>query len=224
MSKKNFNKKYFVLTLIFAALMALCLYGSVIFTPDNAALPELVAQNATLFRGLSVVGAVFSAIFTVKFFIKLMSAEKKRQIAEKLSRLAKRISRAVTMLVSKVLGISLSSGRLRGKDEKSFVYSSQTKEKRKRARLKNTARWEDTQNNAEKVRFIFTDYMIGKIKGGYFMRHSMTTDEIGVDIGVGEDEEILFQTYKKARYAGELSLDEIDDGTVEALREINCKK
>ena len=124
------------------------------------------------------------------------------------------------MLSALGLNSSSASG---GKDEKSFVYVA-NKTKSKPKKLKNTGKWEEQTNNSEKVRFIFIDYMIGKIKDGYIFRHHRTPDEMKAEISDGEDEELLFDTYRKARYAGKLSLDEIDNVTVEKLRTVTKDK
>ena len=91
-------------------------------------------------------------------------------------------------------------------------------------KLKNTSKWEEQTNNSEKVRFIFVDYMIAKIKDGYIFHHNRTPDEMKNEIAESEDEGLLFDTYRKARYAGSRSLDEIDNLTVEKLRTVTKEK
>ena len=66
--------------------------------------------------------------------------------------------------------------------------------------------------------------MIAKIKDGYIFRHNRTPDEMKNEISDSEDESLLFDTYRKARYAGNRSLDEIDNATVEKLRAVTREK
>ena len=138
----------------------------------------------------------------------------------------KSIAGPVAKLLDKMLSVlGLNVGKANGqKDEKSFVYTPEAREK-KQKKLKNSAKWEEQEDNAQRVRFIFIDYMIAKIREGFVMRHNHTPTEIKGDLdNIDENEELLFEAYNKARYAGALSLDEIDNGTVELLKTAGKKK
>ena len=79
-------------------------------------------------------------------------------------------------------------------------------------------------DNAARVRFIFIDYMIRRIKKGYFMKRSMTPAEIGAEIALEDDEKALFAVYDKARYAGKSGIEEITDAMVGELQMVNRKR
>jgi len=79
-------------------------------------------------------------------------------------------------------------------------------------------------DNAARVRFIFVDYMIRKIKQGYRMKYHQTPLEIGREIAVEDDEKQLFEVYQTARYAGKAANEVIDNDLVDRLVQINLKK
>ena len=79
-------------------------------------------------------------------------------------------------------------------------------------------------DNAARVRFIFIDYMIRRIKKGYFMKRCMTPAEIGAEIALEDDEKALFAVYDKARYAGQRGVEEITDAMVGELQLVNRKR
>ena len=125
------------------------------------------------------------------------------------------------------IGIDLSRrNRLGGRDEKSFVYGDEEKEgKAGKKRLKNGMKWAEQPDNAARVRFIFIDYMIRRIRQGYFMRRTMTPAEISREMSLEGDEEELFRVYQIARYAGRGDANrEISDATVGKLRAINQRR
>jgi hypothetical protein len=130
--------------------------------------------------------------------------------------------------VNKVLlsiGIDLSRrNRLGGKDEKSFVFDDTEKVKKHKKKLKNELKWVEQTDNAARVRFIFIDYMIRQIRGGYFMKRCMTPAEIGREVALEDDEKALFAAYNKARYAGQMGREELSDSLVGELQMVNKKK
>ena len=123
------------------------------------------------------------------------------------------------------IGIDLSRrNRLGGRDEKTFVFDDTEKVKKAKKKLKNDLKWVDQTDNAARVRFIFIDYMIRRIKKGYLMKRSMTPAEIGQEIALEDDEKNLFAVYDKARYAGKAGLEEITDAMVGELQMVNRKR
>ena len=131
-------------------------------------------------------------------------------------------------LVTKLLlsiGIDLSRrNRLGGRDERTFVFDDAERVRKPKKKLKNDLKWIDQTNNAARVRFIFIDYMIRRIRKGYFMKRCMTPAEICVDVALEDDEKNLFAVYEKARYAGQKGLEEITDAMVGELQMVNRKR
>ena len=220
-----FNKKLLFWVILCFALTVVGLWGSIIFRPQNRDLPEILRVNAYKIRGCCIIVTIVSLILGARLFLKMMTPRLREIIRERALEFIKNVASPIAKMLDKMLSAlglnsSFASG---GKDEKSFVYTG-NKTKSKPKKLKNSAKWEEQTSNSEKVRFIFVDYMIAKIKDGYIFRHNRTPDEMKNEISDSEDENLLFDTYRKARYAGNRSLDEIDNATVEKLRAVTREK
>ena len=143
-------------------------------------------------------------------------------------RFAKKLAAPLVKAVNKLLlsiGIDLSRrNRLGGRDERTFVFDDTEKVKKTKKKLKNELKWAEQTDNAARVRFIFIDYMIRRIKGGYFMKRCMTPAEICADVALEDDEKNLFAVYDKARYAGKAGVEEITDAMVGELQMVNRKR
>ena len=161
-------------------------------------------------------------------FLRMLTASMRKKLARAATALGKKLAAPFVKLATKLLlsiGIDLSRrGRLSGKDERSFVFDEPQNTKKKKKKLKNDLHWAEQPDNAARVRFIFIDYMIHRIRKGYLMRHSMTTLEIGREIAIEDDEKQLFDVYQKARYAGRSAVDEISDAMIIDLKRINEKR
>ncbi|GEM_PF-1849564 len=130
------------------------------------------------------------------------------KVNEKLDKLAKKVMKWLG--IDKILRY--------GKDERSFIFFERNRGQGKKHKLVNPMFWEEQQSNAEKVRYIFTDYMIDKIREGYRMRQSETPKDIENKLAGSDEEHLLFDTYTIARYSG--GREEISDATVDALDEL----
>ena len=87
--------------------------------------------------------------------------------------------------------------------------------------MKNPHPWNNA-DNATRVRFIFTEYMFGKIREGYFIQPKFTPAKMERDLAHEELEHTLFDTYRAARYSG--GTEPISDERVEELDELVEKK
>jgi hypothetical protein len=99
-------------------------------------------------------------------------------------------------------------------DERDFVFG-QRRSSRRHRKLFNPMFWQDQTENSERVRFIFIDFMIRKIKEGYQMRPFKTPNDISQELAHEDNEKLLFSSYVSARYSG--GLEPIEDKTVDAL-------
>ena len=220
------NKKKLCGVIVCFVLSAIGIWGSIIFRPQNRELSEFFRVNAYKIRGVCIMVTVASIIIGGNLFVKMMTPKLKEMIRARAIELLKSIAGPVAKFLDKMLSVfGVNTGKSSGqKDEKSFIYTPESREK-KQKKLKNSAKWEEQENNAERVRFIFIDYMIAKIREGFVMKHNHTPSEIkGKMENADESEFLLFDTYNKARYAGKLSLDEIDNETVELLKSAGKKK
>ncbi len=186
----------------------------------------LIHQNTIRF--ITLLLAVFFVAMAVRAFYRMLTVSMRRKLGQAAIRFAKRLAAPLVKAVNKMLlsiGIDLSRrGRLGGRDEKSFVFDDSEKVKKPKKKLKNELKWVEQTDNAARVRFIFIDYMIRRIRGGYFMKRCMTPAEIGREIALEDDEKALFAAYDKARYAGQMGREEISDALIGELQMVNKKR
>ena len=183
-------------------------------------------QNTVRF--ITILLAVAFVALACRAFLRMLTASMRRKLGQAAIRFGKKLAAPVVKAVNKLLmsiGIDLTRrGRLGGRDERTFVFDDSEKVKKPKKKLKNELKWVEQTDNAARVRFIFIDYMIRQIRGGYFMKRSMTPAEIGREVALEEEEKVLFAAYDKARYAGQLGRDELTDALIGELQLVNKKK
>ena len=225
---RTINKKRLILGLFGFAICFLGLLGTVYFAPSRIDITnEFLYKFGDKLRGVSVLMVFGGVIFGLWEFVRMLSPALKRKLATKALEIGRRVAKPVLKAVNRVLGlvgIQLGRQRLKGKDEKSFVYVEKPAKSKKPKKLRNEGKWHELPDNAARVRFIFVDYMIRKIKQGYRMKYSNTPDEIAQDVAVEEDEKLLFEVYKTARYAGKAANEVIDNDLVDELLKVNVKR
>ncbi len=222
------NKKRMLSGLAGLVVCGVGLWGSAFFAahridPDN----KFLMLHGDKIRGLSVLMVIFGAVFALVQFYRMLSPSLKRKMALKALEIGKRVAKPVLKALDRVLGlvgISIGKQRLKGKDEKSFVYVEKPTKAKKAKKLRNEGKWHELPDNAARVRFIFVDYMIRRIKQGYRMKYHQTPNEIGREIAVEDDEKQLFEVYQTARYAGAAANEVIDNTLVDELLKINVKR
>ena len=221
----SIDKRRMVDFIIWLILLAADLAASMI-------LPNLEGDyfqtNQNSIRVATVLAAVVILAMGFRAFLRMLTASMRKKLAQAAIRFAKRVTAPVVKLVIKLLlsiGIDLSrKNRLGGRDERTFVFDDAERVKKPKKKLKNDLKWVDQTDNAARVRFIFIDYMVRRIRKGYFMRRSMTPAEICVEVAVEEDEKNLFAVYEKARYGGQRGLEEISDAVVGELQLVNRRR
>ena len=225
---RTINKKRLIAGLIGLLLCGVGLWGSTFFAAHridpNA---EFLVLHGDKIRGLCVLMVIFGAVFAIVQFFRMLSPSLKRKMALKVLEVAKRVAKPVVKALDRVLslvGISIGKQRLKGKDEKSFVYVEKPAKIKKAKKLRNEGKWHELPDNASRVRFIFVDYMIRRIKQGYRMKYYQTPQEIGREIAIEDDEKRLFEVYQTARYAGKSANEVIDNQLVDELLRINIKR
>lgn len=227
---KQLDKRYLALTIFLLLLFVAALYASIWIAKEAAADEHgWIAAHLTALRGACIVVYIASAILCVRYFVRMLTKSMRRRLAQSALAVAKKLASPLIKAVTKLLnsiGIDLTRrNRLNGRDEKSIVYTDENKEKKAKKKLKNDLKWSEQPDNAARVRFIFIDYMIRRIKNGYFMRRTMTPVEIGRDIALEDDEKELFRVYNMARYAGNTDANsEISNALVGELRAVNQRR
>ncbi len=217
---RTLDKRYLTVCLTwFAVLIAMVVVSVWIAQVQN----EWVKEHLNTLRGAILVVAVLSVFFCIRCFLRMLTLSMRRKLAKSMLALLQRMTAPLVRLAEKLLatiGIDLRrSNRLGGRDERSIVMDTD-KPKKVKKRLKNELKWAEQQDNAARVRFLFIDYMIMRIRQGYFLRRTMTPAEISRDIALEDDERELFAAYQKARYAGRLADGEISGEAVGRMRAV----
>lgn len=225
---RTINKVRLVLGLVGFAICILGLLGTVYLAPSRIdPTNEFLYLHGDKLRGVCVLMVFGGVIFGLWEFIRMLSPALKRKLATKVLEIGRRVAKPVLKAVNRVLGfvgIQLGRQRLKGKDEKSFVYVEKPAKPKKAKKLRNEGKWHELPDNAARVRFIFVDYMIKKIKQGYRMKYHQTPCEIGAEVAIEDDEKQLFEVYQTARYAGAAANEVIHNDLVDELLKVNMKR
>lgn len=163
-------------------------------------------------RGIGFVLMIVFAILFVRSFKRLLSEEIQDLLDEVFEKVGAVIFFPAAWCIRKIakfLGIGRWAGW--GEDERTFLWKDREKSSRRKKRLKNDQKWADQPDNRQRVRFLYIEYMIKRIRSGYKLSRQMTPDEIAEDLLIEEEETIIFTTYDQARYAKD---PEISDNTV----------
>ena len=221
----NIDKRRMVEFIIWVILLAADLYASMVLPNLEG---DFFERHQNTIRIITVLVAIVVIAMGIRAFLRMLTASMRKKLGQAAVRFAKRLAAPLIKAVNKLLlsiGIDLSRrNRLGGRDERTFVFDDTEKVKKTKKKLKNELKWAEQPDNAARVRFIFIDYMIRRIKKGYFMKHSMTPAEICAEVALEEDEKNLFAVYDKARYAGQRGLEEITDAMVGELQLVNRKR
>ena len=225
---RTINKTRLILGFVGLIVCGVGLWGSTFFAAHNIdPTNDFLYRHGDKLRGISVLMVIGGAVFALVEFYRMLSPSLKRKMALKALEIGKRVAKPVLKVVNRVLGfvgISIGKQRLKGKDEKSFVYVEKPSKAKKAKKLRNEGKWHELPDNAARVRFIFVDYMIKRIKQGYRMKYHQTPDEIGRELAVEDDEKQLFEVYRTARYAGPAANEVIDDSVVDELLNIGVRR
>lgn len=178
-------------------------------------------ENMTA-RNVSMLFFVVFLVLLIRSIKKLLSEQLQDAIDEWFENVMRWVFRPAALLIGKIakwLGI----GRWRGwcEDEKTSLWKERAGGGRRRKKLKNDQKWADQTDNCRRVRYLFVEYMIKRIRGGYLYRRQMTPDEIAEELPLEEEEKLLFRTYDLARYAKDA---DISDEVVTVLTRVAAKK
>ena len=202
---QNVNPRRLILTLVWAC--AVCVDGYFVSTLESRRV-----------RGILLAVLIVLVVLLVRSFKKLMSDRLQEAIEHRLGQLLRLVFRPAAIVIGRIsdwLGI----GRWRGwcEDERTYLGRDRDQLPRRARRLKNTAKWADQKDNAARVRFLYIEYMVKRIRGGYLFRRQLTPDEIADELILEDEEKLLFDTYSTVRYAQSATVpDEVVDTLVKA--------
>lgn len=188
-------------------------YGAVIFTQS---IGNYILQAVAL---IMFGGGIWLGY---KSFKKMFDRKMREKISKITSRISKAISRYFDKIIKKVAKkLGIERKRVKGEDERDFVFKERTGRSRRRNKMKNPHPWNDA-DNATRIRYIFTEFMFDKIRGGYQIAPKYTPAKMERDLAHEELEHTLFDTYTAARYSG--GTEPITNEKVEELDELVDKK
>lgn len=207
---RGFSPIRVVLTIIYVFSV---FYGALIFT--------LSIGNYVL-QGIALVMFGGGLWLGLKSFKKMFD----RKMREKISKITERISKAISKYFDKIIKrvakkLGIERKRVKGEDERDFVFKERVGSKRRRNKMKNPHPWNDA-DNATRIRYIFTEFMFSKIREGYRVAPKYTPTKMERDLAHEELEHTLFNKYTAARYSG--GTEPITSETVEELDELVDKK
>jgi hypothetical protein len=173
-------------------------------------------------RNLSMLFFLIFIVLLVRSIKRLLSEQLQDAIDEWFENVMRWVFRPAALLIGKVakwLGI----GRWRGwcEDEKTFLFKQHGAGGRRRKKLKNDQKWADQPDNRHRVRYLFIEYMIKRIRGGFLYRRQMTPDEMARELPLETDEKLLFEVYDLARYSQDA---EISDEVIKALTKVAVRR
>ena len=208
-NKRNLTARRILLTLLWAYLTLACGWGVTVLENRRVA-------------GLLLIPMLIFAVLFVRALKRLMNDRVQQAIERALGRALRWLFHPAAVVATK-LASWLGIGRWRGwgEDERTFLGRTKEKETRHRRRLRNDQKWADQTDNRARVRFLYIEYMIKRIRAGYLFRRQLTPDEIAGELPLEEEEKVLFDTYTQARYARQA---DISDETVETLARVTAKK
>lgn len=205
---ENLSVKRLILTVVYGILLAPCAW-----------LAAVLQQMYT--RGFAMLFFIVFLVLFVRSLKKLLTDRLQDAIDTWFENVMRWVFHPLALLFGKVakwLGI----GRWRGwcEDEKTFMWKEREKGGR-RKRLKNDQKWADQTDNRHRVRYLFIEYMIKRIRTGFLYRRQMTPDEMAEEMVLENAEKLLFDTYNLARYAKDA---EIPDEVVKTLTKVTAKR
>jgi hypothetical protein len=173
-------------------------------------------------RGLLLIPLIVFSVLFARAIKRLFTDRVQEAIERALGKALRWIFRPAAVVASK-LATWLGIGRWRGwcEDEKTSLWKERTGGGRRHKRLKNDQKWADQADNRSRVRYLFVEYMIKRIRAGYLYRRQMTPDEMAEELPLEEDEKLLFETYDLARYGKDA---DISDEVVKVLTRVTARK
>ncbi len=167
-------------------------------------------------QAVAITGFVGSILLGIRSLKRMFDKKTREKIYGAVMRFADRVGERMSRIgrrIKKALGLDTLRGW--GADEKDFVFGDRRRGRRKRKKIYNPLYWQDQKENAEKIRYYFIEYMVGRIRDGYRLKPDVTPSELDSELASDDVEHLLFSSYAAARYSG--GLEKIDDETVKAV-------
>jgi len=223
--KKQWDRKYVIRTIIYAAIGVVAQqvylrlrYHYNLQTNDTM---RYVAQFVWVIMVFSYVLAVLAFRKAIpKIYREYVFGSARWAFEKFAASLAK-----MTARLREMLGFQSHGQRVKGKDEKSFVFDANENGFLRRLRqIQNRLRWKDLTTNADKIRYLYVKFinrLVSKKKLKY--NPVLTPCELGSTIALRPEEGAgMFWLYTGARYSG--GIYEITDDDVKAAMAVASGK
>ncbi len=200
------SKKFLYRALISFAVGAVLLAVKNLIKDENAKDFVVILGFASCFLG-------------VWFYYKSLKFSMDIIVKPALKKVFDRIKKTVKETVKKIkkkLGISENTWRMKGTDSLNFVFPSWSKNKGKKIDFgKTKIKWNEDPSNPWKIRYVYTKYIVKRVKKGMKFKSSSTALENENAVGNCPYPEI-FELYTVSRYApSDVSNSVVSDEMVE---------
>lgn len=205
------SKKYFYRALISLAIGTVLLFLKKYVKDKNASDFVLI---------LGVAGCILGAWFYYKSLSHSVELFVKPAFKKAFDRIKKSVEKTIKK-IKKKLGISEKNWKMKGKDSFSFVFPSFGKKKGEKKDFgKNRIKWNEEPGNPWKIRYIYTKYIVKRVKKGMRFKSSATALENEETLGSSCSYPEIFQLYTLSRYApSQISESTVSDEKVEEAME-----
>ena len=178
-------------------------------------------KNAADFVLILGVGA---CILGVWFYYKSLTNSIELIVKPAFKKAFDKIKKSVKKTVSKIkkkLGISEKTWKMKGSDSFNFVFPSFGRKKGNKVEFgKARIKWNEEPGNPWKIRYIYTKYIVKRVKKGMRFRASDTPLENEAKLGNSCPYPEIFKLYTLSRYApSEISNSTVSDQKVEEAME-----
>lgn len=155
--------------------------------------------------GIAFCGAIVTGFFLLRAIKRLLQKKYKDffgKIDKEIDKLKNLLKKMRKNIASK-FGLKRLRMFLKGKDKMEFVFgeirrkNKQEKDKKKRQKL---PKWADLNNNRERVRYIYTVFLMRQNKFGYRVEPAMTPTDLSKLYAENDDQRRLFECYNEIRY------------------------
>jgi hypothetical protein len=198
--REHIDKKRFIRFLVFSVLSLVAYQGFLhvkVFLPTH----RYIRQGAAIVTAIMLGLALF--YFWTMFkggLLKTVVTPVGKAVNRIYQSLAKRVSK-VWEKIRKALGFPDPSQRLKGRDERSFIFG---KKRRDKGTKGQKLEWKDLKDNRERLRFLYVRFIKRQKRKGYHYAVARTPLENGASWRIPKEEGgAFFAAYTDARFADE---------------------
>lgn len=179
----------------------------IVYTAFYSAFLKIYTDNPNdrFLKGMAFAGMIVSGIMMLRALKRMLQKKYKkflRKFDENIEKFKKFLAR-ITKKALKSLGFRNKGTFLKGKDKIEFIYNdlkkdkAQVKEKKKKQKL---PKWDDLKTNRERVRYIYTVFLMRRRKSGSKIEAAKTPYDLSETYAENDEQKKLFEYYCEIRY------------------------